>query len=130
MLTDRVTQRCIALPRHPLPSRAGRWVLESMRSRAFQGTLALEKRRTGCSAPWGWKVSLVLQGSNSSHMRCSPAGAEATAARCRSQQQPALLVGLEVGLALGCCHCCTWLLVAQNRPWWQADVLRAFCASL
>lgn len=70
-------------------------------------TLALEKRRTVCLVLQGWMVHLVLRGSNSSHMQCSPASAEGRATLCRVQQHPGLLVGLQLGLTLGYCKYCT-----------------------
>lgn len=73
----------------------------------FKGTLTHEKRRTVSLVLQGWMVPLVLRGSNSSHMQCSPASAEGRANLCRAQQQPGLLVGLQVGLTLGYYENCT-----------------------
>lgn len=104
MLTDRVTQRCIAFPRHPFPYQRRKVGAGVHTQLGFSGDFALEKGRTECPAPWGWMACLVLQGSSSIHTRCSPATGGAGATRCGSQQQPCLLVGLEVGLTLGCCN--------------------------
>lgn len=120
MLTDRVTQRCIALPRHPFPCQRRKVDGGVHTQPGFPGDFALEKGRTDCPAPWGWKVCLVLQGSSSIHMRCSPAAAGARATRCGSQQQPGLLVGLDVGLTLGCYN--TALVISGSEETLMAGV--------
>lgn len=100
---------CSPSPSFPLPGEEGRcW--SPCTARRFRGLSPLKRGGPAILHPEAG--SLVLQGSNSSHMRCSPASAEGRATCCRSQQQPGLLVGLEVGVTLGCCNYCAgyrWL---------------------
>lgn len=73
----------------------------------FKGTLALEKRKTVCRVLRGWMVHLVLRGSNSSPMQCSPASAEGRATLCKGTAAARSDFGLLQVLY--------WLLVALKR---------------